>query len=274
MTDNPYKIATPFCISFSGGRTSAFMLAKVIEAHGGTMPAGGHVVFANTGREHEGTLEFVRDCAKNFGVDIAWVEYDHAAKNRFRVVDFASASRDGRPFEELIKSKQALPNFMRRFCTETLKVRTIANYLNSIGVDEGTMIVGLRADEPRRVHRVQGDEREGFLYECPISKAGHVLADVHAFWATMPWDLKLPNNDRAFGNCDMCFLKGKRILERVVRAEPERAEWWSRMEKERGRTWVHGRPVEQLLVQVRIQPELFDKGDDDDETIIPCTCTD
>ena len=33
-----YYIDEPTCISFSGGRTSAFMLHKVLEAHDGDLP--------------------------------------------------------------------------------------------------------------------------------------------------------------------------------------------------------------------------------------------
>jgi predicted phosphoadenosine phosphosulfate sulfurtransferase len=33
--NNPYEIKGPTCISFSGGRTSAYMLHKVLQAGGG-----------------------------------------------------------------------------------------------------------------------------------------------------------------------------------------------------------------------------------------------
>ena len=48
---NPYKIEGPALISFSGGRTSGFMLHNIIQAHGGKLPDDIHVVFANTGKE-------------------------------------------------------------------------------------------------------------------------------------------------------------------------------------------------------------------------------
>ena len=71
---NPYVINEPAVISFSGGRTYAYMLYKILEAHGGTLPDHVKVCFANTGKEMPETLDFVRDCGEQWGVDIVWLE--------------------------------------------------------------------------------------------------------------------------------------------------------------------------------------------------------
>ena len=50
-------------VSFSGGRTSAFMLYKILEAQNWTLPEKCKVVFANTGREMPETYDFVQRCS-------------------------------------------------------------------------------------------------------------------------------------------------------------------------------------------------------------------
>ena len=70
-----FEVLGPTCISFSGGRTSGYMLWLTLQAHGEKLPDDTHVVFANTGKEEEATLRFVRDCAERWGVPIVWVEY-------------------------------------------------------------------------------------------------------------------------------------------------------------------------------------------------------
>lgn len=47
--------------------------------------------FANTGKEEEATLEFVRDCGERWGVPIVWIENrprNEARGKEFSVVDF------------------------------------------------------------------------------------------------------------------------------------------------------------------------------------------
>ncbi len=104
-------------MSFSGGRTSAFMLKQILDAHGGTLPADVHVCFANTGRELEETLTFVDECSRRWAVPIVWLEYDADAPHHTRIVDHAIASRDGEPFRAVITARDFLPNPVARFCT-------------------------------------------------------------------------------------------------------------------------------------------------------------
>lgn len=91
---DPFDITEPTCISFSGGRSSAYMLWRVLQANGG-LPKDAFVCFANTGKEEEATLRFVQRCAAEWDIPITWLEFEDT-ETGFRTVDFASASRGGR----------------------------------------------------------------------------------------------------------------------------------------------------------------------------------
>jgi len=68
----------------------------------------------------------------------------------------------------------------------------------------------------------------------PLETAGVTRADVTAFWASQPFDLRLPNNDgnTPLGNCDLCFLKGGSTILGIIRDRPELARWWAEAEAE------------------------------------------
>lgn len=224
-----FKIDGPAKISFSGGRTSALMLYLVLMAHGGTLPEDVKVLFANTGKEREATLEFVRDCAAHWGVNVVWVEraacacaiglvrqrlmmfdegktdlrlmLDHAegcpAQSDewvgYREVDFETADRTGEPFAALIENRNYLPNPVTRFCTEELKIRVMKKWMVDHGIDHWTNVVGLRADEPKRVSRMRGRRDEGrWEVALPLAEAGITSAHVEMFWAAQPFKLNLP----------------------------------------------------------------------------------
>ena len=71
-----YTTPSDTLLSFSGGRTSAFMLNRVLDAYDGKLPDHFQVCFSNTGKEMPETLDFVRDCQERWDVPITWLEYD------------------------------------------------------------------------------------------------------------------------------------------------------------------------------------------------------
>lgn len=216
---DPFKIDGPTCISFSGGRTSAYMLWRVLQSNGG-LPSDAVVCFANTGKEDEATLRFVRDCGERWGVPIVWVEYRNDEAG-FAVVDYEAASRNGEPFEAIIRKRNYLPNPVTRFCTSELKIRTMHKYQRQrwkdMGLDgdgiEWDQFIGIRADEQRRVSKIRarGHSTESVkeTMRMPLADAGITVQDVNAFWMQQPFTLELPtfNGRTLAGNCDLCFLK-------------------------------------------------------------------
>lgn len=85
-------------VSFSGGRTSAFM-CRVIQEHPNFTDMQKLFVFANTGKELEATLEFVHRCDKEFNLDLVWLEAKVNPKKgegtTYTMTDFKNASRNG-----------------------------------------------------------------------------------------------------------------------------------------------------------------------------------
>jgi 3'-phosphoadenosine 5'-phosphosulfate sulfotransferase (PAPS reductase)/FAD synthetase len=265
---NPFKIIEPTCISFSGGRTSAYMLYKVLEAHDMSLPEDAVVCFANTGKEDEATLKFVHDCSTHWNVPIVWLEYRDAEEvnGRWRQVVYATASRNGEPFEAMIERKKFLPNSVMRFCTTELKINPIARYMESIGYKEFDTFAGIRADEPKRVVRL----RES-LY-APLAKTGIRQADVQDFWKAQSFDLGLEfqNKVTALGNCDLCFMKGGSQIMSIIQHQPERAIWWAKQEEKINGRFCKDRPsYSEMLKFSESQTDMFGN----DETI-PCFCGD
>jgi hypothetical protein len=100
------------------------------------------------------------------------------------------------------------------------------------GWRDWTVILGLRADERRRVAKLSTENREPFDRAAPLAEAGITVADVTAFWAAQPFDLRLPNmNGKTMhGNCDLCYLKGAQQVASLIAEEPSRADWWIEQE--------------------------------------------
>lgn len=289
---SPFRITGPTCISFSGGRTSAYMLWRVLQSNGG-LPSDAVVCFANTGKEDEATLRFVRDCGERWNVQIVWLEYaaNEDPSQRWRVVDFDSASRNGEPFEAVIRQRNYLPNPVTRFCTSELKIRVMHKWLRAnwerLGWDAENMewdqMIGIRADEMRRVSKIRArghsteTTKETML--MPLADARVTLADIDEFWKHQPFKLELPtvNGRTLAGNCDLCFLKAANQVQTLIAEKPERAVWWAKMEalalasRPDGAVFRRDRPsYAQMAAYAAAQRDMFDPT----EEAIACFCGD
>ena len=56
-----------YVIQFSGGRSSAYLLKQILDAHGGKLPANALVCFQNTGKEKRGNVGIHTDVCCQVG---------------------------------------------------------------------------------------------------------------------------------------------------------------------------------------------------------------
>lgn len=218
------------------------------------------VSFQNTGKELPQTLDFINECDVRWGLNIVWLEYRRPSK--VEVVTYETASRDGRPFEELLMQRPAsLPNVQFRYCTLQLKIETLKRYLKSIGVKEYTSYNGIRYDEPNRWGKINRDDTE-----LPLVRWKTTKADVLEFWKNQDFDLKV---NEPYGNCDCCFLKGKGKLMTIASEKPELLDWWIQMEQTHpsGATFKNGITYEQIKTNSQTQINLFK-----DDPSFECFC--
>lgn len=216
-----------FLVSFSGGRTSAYMTHRfLIENPNSNIK----VVFANTGQEDERTLEFVKNCDEKLGFNSIWVEaevqHEMGLGTKHKVVEFESASRGGEPYKEVIK-KFGIPNKITPHCTRELKQRPITSYARSLGwgPKDYYTVIGIRSDE---IDRVNARYKElNIIY--PLISWGIYKADVLNFWSEQEFDLILPEHR---GNCTWCWKKSYRKLFTLIEESPEIFDFPMEMEEE------------------------------------------
>lgn len=216
------EILKPLVISFSGGRTSAYMTYLLLDKYKGKRDI--IVVFANTGKEREETLQFVHECDINYNFNTVWIEsvqYHGKRKSAgYKIVNFETANRTGAPFEDMIK-KHGIPNTAFPHCSRELKTYPISNYLKDIGITDYEIALGIRADEPKRL-KPKPKVIYPLAYEFPTTKLS-----VNQWWHHASFNLKLKDYE---GNCDMCWKKSKRKHLTILIEHPEFCEWWNDME--------------------------------------------
>lgn len=223
-------------VSFSGGQTSAYMTKWCIDNLSNQYEI--VVVFANTGKEREETLQFVNECDKRWNFNTVWVEAvvdpEKGKGTSFKVVTFETASRNGEPFERVIQ-KYGIPNSAFPHCTRELKTRPIHKYIKSLGWKRYYTAIGIRKDEVDRIDKNYKKNRFVYPFIALNMKPSDKI-DVNIFWLTQDFRLNLKGYE---GNCDLCWKKSDRKILSLLLENPNRAEWWDEMQKKYGKGQYH-----------------------------------
>lgn len=215
-------------VSFSGGRTSAYMCWWLLNHKADDYEF--IFVFANTGQEHEKTLDFVNECDKRFGLNLVWLEAVIDMRpnkgTTHKIVTYDSASRNGEPFAAMIQ-KYGIPNTDWPHCNRELKIVTINSYMRSLGFKVSTpRAIGIRSDEADRMN-FDAVKKGEIIYPLikwhPITKE-----EIRHWWAGQSFDLEVPEH---LGNCVTCWKKSNRKLMTIARQEPERFEFFRSQER-------------------------------------------
>lgn len=166
-------------------------------------------VFADTGWEHESTMDYVN----NYLPDIIG-PIDHVAGPR--------------TMEELIMHKGMFPTRLRRFCTEHLKVNPIKKYLEKVDPERNAVnCVGLRAqeslarsvlDEWEHDTRPRGVKR--WVWRPLIKWSYQDVIDIHTRHAVRPNPLYLSGSERV--GCWPCIFARKSEIRHIADHDPDR----------------------------------------------------
>ena len=139
-------------VSFSGGRTSAYLCKVMIDTFGRENV---DFIYMDTGAEHPKTYEFIRKVNNEFNLNLTCLRTDFSsplgAGNGFKVVDVNSIDTDLKSFSEMTY-KYGVPYIGGMFCTDRMKLVPFTKYCQeTYGRGNFETWLGIRADEPARV---------------------------------------------------------------------------------------------------------------------------
>jgi len=113
-------------ISFSGGKDSCAMLAYICDKYPN---ASKHIVFADTGWEHNGVEEWCQDIASRFGQTVNIVK------------------SDTKDFFSMVEKRGMFPGAKYRQCTSDLKRGPIQKWIRNNCGPRVVQAIGIRAEE-------------------------------------------------------------------------------------------------------------------------------
>ncbi|AUS01769.1 phosphoadenosine phosphosulfate reductase family protein [Vibrio phage 1.291.O._10N.286.55.F6] len=237
-------------VSFSGGRTSAYLCYLMKEKFGNDVD----FIYMDTGAEHIETYRFIRRVNQHFELNLTCLRGDFnqplGSGHSYKIVDIDDLKPDLGPFRDMCM-KYGTPTVASGWCTSRIKQETHDKYCNEkYGKGEYQTWLGIRADEPKRLGGV--GKNESLKYMAEISGADK--EDVLDFWSNMPFDLNIPE---WLGNCVFCFKKSNLKLAAAQRDEPEMyIEWLEMIESAPDRNKKEGRNSMHMYRKQKTLPEV------------------
>lgn len=217
----------PLVFGISGGKDSTAMALWAVFESG--LPNPMHFCFCDTGHEHPETLAHLDALGKKLGIPITVVRGPYT-------------------FESLAIKKQRFPSMKARFCTEELKVRPMAQWVEAqeFAVDP-VIVQGVRAEES--AHRAtlpaweDNSKTRGGIYDCmiwrPLLRWTHAeIFAIHARQGFEPNPLYKQGMRRV--GCWPCILVNKRELRQAFWRYPELLTKLKSMEANVGAARVRG----------------------------------
>lgn len=195
-------------ISFSGGRTSAYLVWLFKDN------PNARFVYCDTGAEHPKTYEFIKKTAKEFRIDLVCIRAKFnmtlGQGNSYEIIPLESIGYDLSVWSSMMQ-KYGTPYLHGAFCTDRMKTTPYTKYCNAtFGAGNYTSWFGIRADEPRRL-----TEKPGIRYLAEIDDAEK--EDILDFWDNQTFNLEL---DEHLGNCVFCIKKGINKVALAAKDEP------------------------------------------------------
>lgn len=226
-------------VSFSGGRTSAYLCYLMKEKYGNDVD----FIYMDTGAEHPKTYKFIREVNEHFGLNLTCLRGDFNQPlgngHSYSVIDINEICPDLEPYRQMVM-KYGTPTVASSWCTSRMKEEVHDKYCDDTYRKGNYQTwIGIRADEPKRLGGVGRSESLKYMAEVTDADKDDVLD----FWSKMPFDLEIPE---WLGNCVFCFKKSDLKLAAAQRDEPGLYIEWNEMiesapdrNKKQGRNSAH-----------------------------------
>jgi len=188
----------------------------------------------------------------------------------------------GGTFDETIKKRGGyLPNIVSRYCTTEMKLFPIFYWWAENIKEPAVMNLGYRANEKRRVLKMQERLNDDGLVEM---KATFKKKNNRNVWQMVPWQMPaFPLYDNGIyrdtieeywkdkdirfaplNNCVGCFYRNPLLLKKMFEAHPVKMDWFERQEGGKKGHWRSDVPYKKIHTS-ELQVELsFDDFDDCD----------